>query len=239
MPEPMACFLDMLHELQAVRRLLYSGDIHGEPAQQCQAVHDRLAAALGQVCLRESETDSEDEREVHRLMAYAATAVLDEALAINLDWPGRPLWPAYLLEQRLWHSRAAGQRFYEGTQRCLQADARHAAWRALAGVQLLALQQGFKGQLRGAPGEQAIADLRQRLYAMAQQEPLVAADNGALCPQAQQHNLVQLPAVRRSAGRPRLGLAVLLVLWLVASTLLWHALVSPLQTPAAVTVVTS
>lgn len=229
MPEPMPGFIAALDALRGVERELLPGAPPGDAPALAREVHERLATLLEAQLQQARQAPTEIEREVLEGGVYASAAVLDEALAITLDWPGRSLWTRYLLEQRLFESRLAGRRFFDEVERTLRSDGRHAAWRHLAAVQLLALQAGFKGRHRNATaGEQLIGGLRQRLYAFAEGNP---APGAPLSPQAHLYKRVIAPAVRLDPRRPWRAALGLLLLWVIGSGLWWQVIVQPLRSP--------
>lgn len=229
MAEPMPGFIAALDALQGVERDLLPGAPPGDAPALAGKVHERLAALLQAQLQQARQAPTPVERDVLEAGVYTSAAVLDEALAITLDWPGRRLWTRHLLEQRLFESRLAGRRFFEDVERTLKSDAGHAGWRHLAAVQLLALQAGFKGRYRdAAAGAQLIGALRQRLYAFSEGD---GGPGATLSPQAHRHHRVIAPSVRLDPRRPwRAALGVLL-LWIIGSGLWWQWIVQDLRSP--------
>ncbi|XHS77602.1 DotU family type IV/VI secretion system protein [Burkholderiaceae bacterium UC74_6] len=226
MTAALAGFFTALDALHDVERGLARGEFMADAAAQSKAVHTRLAELLQAQKKQAEQAPTEAEREILAAGVYTSAAVLDEALAIRCDWPGRAEWPGQLLEQRLFQSRLAGQHFFDAAERVLRSDRQHAGWRSLAAVHLLALRAGFEGQHRGShQGRTAIAALQARLHDFScGTQPA----DPQLCPQAHQHTQVLMPPVRLSRRRPwRVGLG-LLAAWLLISGPWWQALVQDL-----------
>lgn len=209
--------------------LALSGAAASDPDAVLRAVHTRLADVALNLLQDATEAPTQDERRRRKQALYAAVAVVDEALSLDLDWPGRACWPDHLLEQRLFQSRLAARRFYERAELALKADARVVHEREVAAIFLLALQLGFKGRHRCAEGVNHVAVMRQRLHAFAT-AGVPPKPPGRLMAQPYAHNL-SLPRDERIAPLARWRGWVLagVLLWLVGSTLWWSWLVQPLQ----------
>lgn len=200
-----------------------------DPAALVRAVHAQLADLALALLQQAKQALSLDERRRREQALYAAVAVVDEALSLDLDWPGQALWPDHLLEHRLFQSCLAGRLFFERAELALCADASSAPEREVAGLFLLALQLGFKGRHRGPEGVGQIVALRQRLHTFAT-TGVAPKPPDRLMPQPYAHNL-NLPRDPRIAPlrpwrRAALGLTLA---WLFGSALWWTWLVQPLH----------
>jgi type VI secretion system protein ImpK len=195
-----------------------------------QEMASRLAARL--TLLLEAQVrntrdfGSEDQRRQQQIALYATTALIDEVFLMEFAWPGREAWLDLLLEYRFFHTRIAGQHFFELLERVLLRQAGGSAQADLAAIFLLALKLGFKGAYRGPQGEAKLRVLRAHLLARTRQNP-ASADTGHLFPQAYQFQAPGRDA-RLAPLRPWLragGFALLA--YVLLSSAIWLAIVQP------------
>lgn len=202
----------------------------GPPELSGREMAHRVAARLSRLLEAQArgarDFGNEAQRRQHRIALYATTALIDEVLLMELDWPGRDAWLDLLLEFRFFRTRVAGQRFFElAEQLLLREDTEEASQVDLAAIFLLALKLGFKGAHRGALGEEKLRLLRARLLKRAKGCPLPA--DGHLFPQAYQFHVPGKDA-RLAPLQPWLragGFA--LAAYLLLSSAIWLAQVQP------------
>jgi len=124
----------------------------------------RLALFLEQQARVQAQTGSVAEIEAGTQARYAMAALADEILILEFSWPGQKAWGGVLLEDRLFHSRVAGRRFYALTEKLLASHSRTVLDADLALVMLMALELGFKGMYRGHSELAALDSVKQKLY---------------------------------------------------------------------------
>lgn len=157
---------------------------------------------------------------------YVMTALADEKF-IKLDWADREDWLAHLLESRLFKSHTAGIIFFQRLDRILRE--RDPADRELAGVYLMALSLGFRGQFHGPESDNKLAQYRRHLFAFVFHRQPGVENLPYLFPQAHENTLRE----KRKARLPRLrlwqaALCLAIVLYLGVSHGLWSTLIKPL-----------
>ncbi len=233
----------LLQRLCAVQAALQAIADAGLTAEGAPAVHRQLAELIDQQWAQAlggdvppdhrprtsgppSLSDPARQALLHQAF-YAMVALIDEALLIELDWPGRSAWLGLLLEQRRFHTRLAGQRFFEHCEHILAGPPELALQREVAAVHLLALQLGFKGMHRGESGQVCINELRRRLHGfIARGDP--TWPGAQAFGQAYAHTLVAPRDERNAPLRPwRRALVLTLALWLIGSGALWWWLAQP------------
>lgn len=209
---------------------LLEGDLPADPRPDdlAEAISRRLLHCLEQQQRLVAARADEAEQMAYREMLYAMAALADEEFLLALDWPGSEAWLRHLLEQALFHTSQAGQRFFARADQLLRGHAPQGAQRELAAVYLLVLQLGFQGQYRGRSGQPVLADFRARLIAcIAAQRPADAAAAPAFA-QAYAYTLGQHADLRLAPLRPWLrAAAAALVAYLLLSAALWFGLLHP------------
>ena len=166
--------------------------------------------------------------EVNREAQYVMAALADEVL-LNFSWSGRDVWTSCLLEEALFKSRIAGDRFFEQIDDLLRT--RDPARRELALIYLLALSLGFQGRYRGTDCGPKLQDYRVALYRFRYGRPPDPGDAGRqLSPQAYLYTVgdarpQQLPYIRRWV----LVMILVFVSMLGVSQLIWQWKADPLE----------
>ncbi|UGA36924.1 DotU family type IV/VI secretion system protein [Chromobacterium haemolyticum] len=203
-----ATFEDAYAEWLQVFRELAGGGHKAETAAELAAEQGgllarRLSRAAG------ARVGAAGQSQIEALQ-YLFVALIDERLLFE-DWPGQSLWQATPLEQRLFGSRAAGDKVPALIERVLRE--RDPASRDLANVCLQTLTLGFYGRLRGQGGLAQHEEWRRELFAFAyssarrrhprpgagagaQQQCAAAAADGAA------HAAGRLPAGAGRGGHP-------------------------------------
>ncbi len=201
-----------------------AGEMSGK--EMANRLAARLALILEAQARNARDFGNDEQRRRYRVALYATTALIDEILLMELDWPGREAWLDLLLEYRFFRTRVAGQRFFQLVEQLLLKDAGGGVQADLAAVFLLALKLGFKGAHRGASGEEKLRALRARLLKRARQGR-TAPDNGHLFPQAYQFQVPGKDA-RLAPLRPWLRAGgIALAAYVLLSSAIWLAEVQP------------
>ncbi len=95
-----------------------------------------------------SKTLTERECERVEQTLFVLVALADELFIMEIDWPGREQWLSQPLEDRLFNSCFAGERFFRGADELLTKRSWEETDRLLASVYLFALRLGFCGRYR-------------------------------------------------------------------------------------------
>jgi type IV/VI secretion system ImpK/VasF family protein len=147
--------------------------------------------------------------------AQYAMAVLADELFTHMDWPGQFAWPQYLLEPRIFRTRAAEVEFFKRVDKLLKNEAEDPspAAKDLARMYLLVLASGFKGKYRQPGLVRPLAEYRRRLYEFVSgQDPLLLyADERRIFPEATERTL-ESKAIKRFSGLQQWAAALILIL---------------------------
>lgn len=160
--------------------------------------------------------------------AQYVLAVLADELILNAHWAGRYQWR--LLEDELFRSHAAGDIFFDRLDRLLAPTVLTS--RELALVYLQALALDFRGRYRGADPQNRLERYRRQIYQRVfghtpEQEAQIRLSPGSYGPEIEEE-----PHRLASAHLWWWSLAVILVVWVIVSSLLWHHVASPVATAA-------
>jgi len=228
--------LQAFRDFYAVLSRTCSGVREGPWIASNRAGEDDSVAELRQArvaSIRSSLLDILDslDREAHRMVGdlgmatfrevkYVMVALADELL-LAIDWEGRDLWGADLLESHVFDTHLAGERFFTRAHEILGLPREDGV--DLATVYLLALSLGFQGRYRGHKDPQPVKELRRKLLAFVSPGDRSPFDpKRRLFPQAHAHTLEQSADLRLPpVGRWVSVLVASLVLWGAVSHLVW------------------
>jgi type VI secretion system protein ImpK len=243
-----AGFADFYQEVARIKQAQTEGRLAAylagteSPAPVLPLDFARLVSARLRKQLQEQERQctAEAASEAGKLAAqarYLMAALADEVLIFELDWPGRDVWLTVLLEQSMFNTSNAGSRFFSMAKQLVQDNIRSPLHMDLAAVFLLAMELGFRGCWRARQGEQELAAIRQQLYQLVVPAPADQhARNGMSPPpapafsQAYAYLLRGFNDERLAPVSPWRNLGIYgLVSYLLASSLLWLALMYPFE----------
>lgn len=123
----------------------------------------------------------------YKIVQYIAVALADE-IFLNLNWQGHKYWDKNILESRLFNTRKAGERFFQGLDEFLQQN--DMLRTDIAAVYLHALALGFQGKYRDNKDTSAIDVYMGRLYEFIyHQSPKVFTHDYALFPETYSHTI--------------------------------------------------
>lgn len=157
---------------------------------------------------------------LYREAQYVMAALADETFLHGLARDGRASNPG-LLEQRLFKTQIAGERFYENVDRLLaQREKSHVE---LAAVYLLALHLGFRGKYRGGSDNGKIqAYLTELFEFIFGRAPDLMQPNRLLMEQPYGYTLAERIAPRMPAARRwKRAILIVLLVQLVIGQLIW------------------
>lgn len=89
-------------------------------------------------------------------------AVLADEIFLNLDWVGKNIWDMFLVEQKLFKTQIAGDKFFENLETYLLD--RDPLKIDLGALYYLALALGFRGKYRGIDDKGIIKDYMHSLF---------------------------------------------------------------------------
>lgn len=160
---------------------------------------------------------------------YAFVALLDEQLLFE-PWPGQIIWQERPLEMRLFGSRTAGERLPVAINHLIKE--RDPSKRDLANVYLQCLMLGFQGRLRSGKGQAIHEQWRRSLFAFAHHRLPSENDTTALLASPASGSPQQMPVRKSLPDAFRLSLAIALVFLLLmgVSQMLWWDITQPLRT---------
>jgi type VI secretion system protein ImpK len=197
-----------------------------EPAVQVEDIWQKLLTLLESQSERASRSGGAFGYEVYREAQYVMAALADEFF-LNENWPGRQNWP--LLENRLFRSSAAGELVFKKLDLLLLQ--RDPVYLDLAAVYFFALSLGFQGKFRQNDPHNQLEHYKRQLFAMIfRHNPELLQQGNRLVPQTYLHTLTEGKALKLPHPRKWLLLfAAIIVVWLVASHVLWLRLTDPID----------
>ncbi len=152
---------------------------------------------------------------------YIMAALADEVF-LSLSWEGRKYWEANLLEERLFKTHVAGERFFKNLENFLQE--RDSLKRELGILYLTALGLGFRGQYRGFNDQGSIEKYREQLFVLVyHHKPSLFDGNELLCPSATRNTLSgSVPQNNKDVRRWTLAFLGCLSGYLLISYGIWY-----------------
>lgn len=178
---------------------------------------------------------AENAHEIRYLMAAYADEIL-----IASHWPHRAQWIEWLVEEKMFGSRHAGDRVFERIDVLLRTG--EVARRDMALPYLFALALGFRGcAASGADGDQLLARTRHGLFQLAQErdpDPAFGAAPDALDTNAARRAMFRpyqtiahagLPVLLPSPHRWRSRFVLAFVLLLTAACAIWFVRTAALR----------
>lgn len=234
----LSCFAEFYEQVAEIKLAIHEGRlpvllrVGDQPAPDNAAdiavmLSGQLASVLHRQANRVAREYPTGAVKAYRIAAYAMAALADEIFLLEMDWVGREAWLDVLLEYKFFKSRTAGRQFFRITQSLLDLTVRNELHVDLAAVLLMVLQLGFKGEYRGASGEQTLHVLRGRLFSLLQQDGAADQIRKAF-PQAYQNLSASTEPARLAPLTPwYIAGAVVLVLYLCVSTAAWWRLTQP------------
>jgi type VI secretion system protein ImpK len=144
-------------------RALCSAPEGDTPARSPDAVR---AEIVGRIDALVSESRVGNAADKAREIRYLMAAFADEIL-IASRWPHRGQWIDWLVEEKMFGSRHAGDRVFERIDALLRSG--EVQRRDMALPYLFALALGFRGCASGADGDQVLARTRRALFELARE----------------------------------------------------------------------
>lgn len=197
-------------------------------SDQARAISTHLRHLIDDQQKQVSRFGSAADNHAYRTAQYFMAALTDELFLIHIDWHGQDDWLDHMLEQALFGTSLAGQRFFAQVDKLLKDGRQDANNDELAAIALLALRLGFSGIYRRR-GKAVLARYRSRLYRMVGN----ASDFDGqlkLFPSAYEN---PLNPVRQSRLAPlskwhRISV-IALVIYTLLSSILWSSAIAPIS----------
>lgn len=116
---------------------------------------------------------------IYKEAQYIMAALADEIFLGLSMWDGRHYWEMNLLEQRLFGTHVAGEKFFKNLDSFLTLN--EPLRKDLGFLYLTALGLGFRGQFRGENDKGKLADYKEKLFFyLYQEKPTLGKDPEAL-----------------------------------------------------------
>lgn len=184
-------------------------------------VAKRVRVRLQRVLLDEGMVHVGPDR-AQSIDGYLLAGIADELLLYEIAWEGRSHWGDLLLEEALFDSRVAGERFLQIADQLLAAPA--GTMPATARILLGGLLLGFRGRCRDGDGDE-LRRYRERLYERVTDRPFDPGTDAARTLRGPQ---VQVRAAEGLRSLPRLApwiaaCGLLVGAYLGAAHLVWRA----------------
>ena len=177
--------------------------------QQSQRTGD-LGGTLGYGLYREAE--------------YVMAGLADE-IFLNANWAGREGWR--LMEQELFQTHASGDMFFRKLDKLLATSS---GSNDLAMIYYQALALDFQGRYRNADPRNQLERYRRQLYLRIYGQPVQNSGTESVFQQSYDYTAIDdEPRRASSAHLWWFVLGGVLAVWLVASSLLWVNLVTPIS----------
>jgi type VI secretion system protein ImpK len=192
-----------------------------------QAVSRQLVGVLELQGIEAQRAGGRYALDINHEAQYVMAAIADEQL-LNFAWPGRDVWTSCLVEEALFGSRVAGDRFFERVEELLRV--RDPARRDLALVYLLALALGFQGRYRGTDCAARMQAYRDALFSFSfGRDPDPGDRSRQICAQAYAFTVGDaVPEQMPHIGRWAAVLLLVLAGMLGVSHLVWEWRTAPL-----------
>mgnify|MGYP002700320781 CR=1 FL=1 len=195
--DPVQLMNHFYQRIVEVKQWIYEGTLSDHVAAQLnltrspsdeevsEVISLRLERWVEQVRLKVSNVFTEQEcRQINEAL-FVMVALADELFIMQIHWSGREHWHNFLLEEKIYQSCFAGERFFSAAAKLLTKRTLDTQERKLAAVYLFALRLGFSGRYRDQP--KRLNHVRQELF-----KRLNSTYHDAdlpVCPQAYQHLL--------------------------------------------------
>lgn len=163
------------------------------------------------------------EKEFNRIneTLFVAAALADELFILEIDWPGKNHWHSVLLEERVFHSCYAGERFYTGVVKLLNERILDPQQRNLVAVYFMAMRLGFAGRYRDQA--KRLNFVRQQLYK--RMNGGMDDDHMLVCDQAYDHLFVSVQEHRLAPlARWKKSITQAFLVYLLLGWIIWSAL---------------
>jgi len=161
---------------------------------------------------------------LYREAEYIMASLADETM-LNAKWAGRLRWK--LLEEEVFQTHASGEIFFSKLDRLLATTMVSSTELAMIYLQALALD--FRGKFRGHDPQNHLERYRRQLYDRIFHRGVDSHTQELLFPQSYTLETEAEPRRLLSPHAWWLGVAAVVVLWLIVSTLLWQFVASPLK----------
>lgn len=196
-------------------------------SDQARCISNHLRRLIEDQQKQVTRFGSAADNHAYRTAQYFMAALADELFLIHIDWQGQDDWLDNMLEQVLFGTSLAGDRFFSHVDNLLKNGHQDANNDELAAIALLALRLGFEGIYRRR-GKAILARYRSRLYRLVgsasdfneQQKLFPTAYENPLNP-VRQSRLAPLSKWHRIS-------VIAVVIYALVSSILWSSAIAPI-----------
>ncbi|WP_052545560.1 DotU family type IV/VI secretion system protein [Candidatus Hepatobacter penaei] len=194
------------------------------PDPEAKDILDRLYYFLEEQSIEAKRIEGQFGESLYKEAQYIMAALADEIFLSLPSWQGRAFWEANLLEERLFHTHVAGEKFFENIDHFLQL--KEPSRKDLAFLYLSALGLGFRGRYRGFDDQGKITHYKEELFFhLYQERPTLPDGHVSLFPDTLQFNISDIlheNAVQQKKKTWRLIFAGMVALYIVVSYIIWY-----------------
>jgi type VI secretion system protein ImpK len=172
--DPLQVLNDFYRQIVLIKRSLENKDLEFEVAKHLKKdgapTDDEMAEVISarlQLWIEKKRKAAHKvltEKEYSRIneTLFVAAALADELFILEIDWRGSKYWQSVLLEESIFHTCFAGERFYQGISMLLNERVLDDQQKSLLAVYFLAMRLGFSGRYRGEP--KVLNYIRKKLF---------------------------------------------------------------------------
>jgi type VI secretion system protein ImpK len=196
-----------------------------------EAILDRLFYFLEEQAVDAKRVEGTFGESLYREAQYIMAALADEIFISMPAWSGSSFWECNLLEERLFHSHVAGDRFFENIDKFLEL--KEPSRKDLGFLYLTALGLGFRGRYRGFDDDGKIEHYKKELFVhLYQEKPSLFNTRVMIFPKTLQFNISQIleeSSVQKSKQRWRFILGGIVASYILLSYVIWYDTTSALR----------
>lgn len=172
--DPLKILNDFYRQIVLVKRALEEKDLEFEVASHLGKSDTPTDKDMAEVISARLQRWIEKKRKAaHKVLTekeysrinetlFVAAALADEIFILEIDWKGKDHWESVLLEESVFQTCFAGERFYQGVAALLKERVLDHQQKSLLAVYFLSMRLGFSGRYRG--DEKTLNYIRKKLF---------------------------------------------------------------------------
>lgn len=192
---PVQVFNDFYREVVKVKRSIAEGNLENEIAQQLKVARQVTEEEMAEVISTRLQRWIDKKKfNARKLLAdksyeciekslYIAAILADELFILEIDWPGKSYWDQVLLEERVFQTSYAGEKFYLDLKELMNQRSVDIQERGLLAVYFLAMRLGFAGLYRDQSN--ALKNMQRKIFKRITGD--FDKNHALVCPQAYEH----------------------------------------------------
>ena len=204
-------------------------DVERNP--DAEAILDRLFYFLEEQSLEAKRIEGTFGESLYKEAQYIMAALADEIFISMPTWSGRTFWECNLLEERLFRTHIAGDKFFQNIDKLLEL--KEPSRKDLCFLYLSCLGLGFRGRFRGFEDHGKIAHYKEELFFyLYQDKPNLFDIRRPLFPETLQFNISQIleeNKIQKSKQRWRFILGGIVASYIFLSYVIWYDTTSSLR----------